>query len=76
LKLARGQPAEPVQQNGHAPPRIYSREQAAELLGNKTTRYIDLLTRKGLLQKFVPRGNIRAIGVTGQSLHQFIGGAA
>ena len=40
--------------NCPAPPRIYSRSQAAELLGGKTTRYVDLLCRRGLLKKFLP----------------------
>ena len=55
-------------------PRIYSREQAAELLGNRTPRYVDQLCKRGLLKKFVPRGNVRAIGILGESLHQFIEG--
>jgi hypothetical protein len=55
-------------------PRIYSRCEAAKLLGNKTPRYVDQLCRRGLLQKFTPRGNKRSIGVLGESLHQFIEG--
>jgi hypothetical protein len=75
LKLARGGALEPIQNgNGHEPPKIYSREQAAEMVGGRTTRYIDQLCKRGLLQKFTPRGNQRAIGVTGESLHSFIAG--
>lgn len=54
--------------------RIYSREQAAEMIGGRTTRYVDQLCRKGLLQKLTPRGNRRAIGVTSASLESFIAG--
>jgi hypothetical protein len=76
LKLARnGDAAAPVESsNGHAP-RIYSREQAAEIIGGRTTRFIDQLCRRGLLKKFTPKGNQRAIGICGESLHQFIQGA-
>ena len=59
--------------NGHEPG-IYSRQEAAKILGNKTTRYVDLLCRRGLLQKLVPKGNSRSIGVTGESMRAFIGG--
>ena len=74
LRLARGD-AVPVAENnnGHAS-RIYSRQQAAEMLGGKTTRFVDLLVRKGcLVKKFVPGGR-RAIGVTSSSLESFISG--
>jgi hypothetical protein len=75
LKLARkGEAAEPEKNNGHEPPRIYSRAEAAQLLGGRTTRFVDLLTRRGLLRKFIPKGNKRAIGVCGESLHAFIAG--
>jgi hypothetical protein len=76
LRLARnGESAEPEKNgNGHEPPRIYSREQAAAMVGGRTTRYIDQLCKRGLLQKFTPRGNQRAIGVTGESLTAFITG--
>jgi hypothetical protein len=57
--------------NGHEP-RIYSREETAKMLGNKTPRYVDLLCRRGLLQKFIPKGNCRAIGVHSESLMAFI----
>jgi len=57
--------------NGHEP-RIYSREETAKMLGNKTPRYVDLLCRRGLLQKFTPKGNCRAIGVYSESLMAFI----
>ena len=74
LKLiTRNGEAEPVQNgNGHTP-KIYSREQAAQLLGDKTERYIDQLCKRGLLHKFIPPGNVRAIGVTANSLNQFLG---
>ena len=57
--------------NGHEP-RIYSREETAKMLGNKTPRYVDLLCRRGLLQKFTPKGNCRAIGVYSESFMAFI----
>jgi len=78
LKTIRGEPI-PVLPDGtgnsHEPPRIYSREQAAKILGDKSERFVDLLCRRGLLKKFTPKGNQRAIGVTGASLHSFIGGS-
>ena len=77
LKIARmGESTAPVALpvlNGREP-RIYSRQEAAKILGDKTTRYVDLLCRRGLLQKFIPKGNRRAIGVTGESVRAFIGG--
>jgi hypothetical protein len=64
----------PVQNgNGH-PPRIYSRTEAAKILGDRTTRFIDQLCKRGLLKKFTPKGNVRAIGVSGESLRAFISG--
>ena len=75
LKLVRGGALEPIQNgNGNGPPRIYSRDQAAEMVGGRTTRYIDQLVRRGLLQKFTPKGNVRSIGITGKSLNAFIAG--
>lgn len=76
LKLARwGENIPPPFQNGDRPaPRIYSRAEAAKLLGDKTPRYIDLLCKRGLLKKFTPKGNQRAIGICGESLHAFISG--
>jgi hypothetical protein len=75
LTVARNGDGKPEPKNGgDSTPRIFSRKQAAELLGGKTTRYISQLVKRGLLQKFVPRGNVRAIGVTGQSLYAFIAG--
>jgi hypothetical protein len=75
LQGLRGEPSPAPVQNGDGhSPRIYSRAEAAKLLGGKTCRFIDLLARKGLLKKFVPPGNKRAIGVCGESLHQFIEG--
>jgi hypothetical protein len=73
LKVARsGESPAPI---GNDPePRIYSREEAAKMLGGKTRRYVDLLCRRGLLQKFTPKGNRRAIGVSGDSLRAFVGG--
>ena|SRR5208283_1987015 len=61
------------QGNGHEP-RIYSRAEAAKLVGDKTTRFVDLLCRRGLLKKFTPKGNKRAIGICGESLRAFISG--
>jgi hypothetical protein len=75
LKLVRGGALESIQNgNGNGPPRIYSRGQAAEMVGGRTTRYIDQLVRRGLLQKITPKGNVRAIGITGKSLNAFIAG--
>jgi len=68
--------AEPIQNDNGRAPKIFSREQAAQILGDKTERYIDALCKRGLLQKFVPPGNVRAIGVTASSLNQFIGNGA
>lgn len=75
LKLARGEsiPA-PVQNGNDHSPRIYSRAEAAKLVGDKTTRFVDLLCRRGLLKKFTPKGNQRAIGICGESLRAFIEG--
>ena len=72
LKLIRGESA-PVQNDNGRAPKIYSREQVAQILGDKTERYIDQLCKRGLLQKFIPPGNVRAIGVTASSLNQFLG---
>lgn len=75
LKLIRGEPMPaPDGNSNRQPPRIYSREQAAKLLGDKSSRFVDLLCRRGLLQKFIPKGNQRAIGILGESLHQFLEG--
>jgi hypothetical protein len=74
IKFARGEVeafAQPVK--GHEP-RIFSRAEAAKLLGDKSTRFIDLLCRRGLLKKFTPRGNRRSIGVTAESFNQFLEG--
>lgn len=75
LKIARGEsiPA-PVQNGNDHSPRIFSRAEAAKLVGDKTTRFVDLLCRRGLLKKFTPKGNKRAIGICGDSLHAFIAG--
>ena len=75
LKIFRGEaPSAPVQNgNGHEP-RIYSREEAAKMVGDKTTRFVDLLARRGLLKKFTPKGNRRSIGICGESLRAFIEG--
>jgi hypothetical protein len=76
LKLiARNGESAPVQNgNGHSTPRLYSRAEAAAMLGNKSPRFIDLLARRGLLKRFIPRGNLRGIGITSESLHSFIAG--
>jgi hypothetical protein len=75
LKMARGESAPALTQNGsgHAP-RIFSRTEAAKILGDRTTRFIDKLCARGLLKKFTPPGNQRAIGISGESLHSFISG--
>ena len=75
LKIARnGASSAPAENgNGHEP-RIYSREEAAKILGDKTTRFVDLLCRRGLLKKFTPPGNQRAIGICGKSLRDFVEG--
>jgi hypothetical protein len=75
LKLARNDSAlAPDDTPRRIEPRIYSRGEAAQLLGGKTTRFVDLLCRRGLLKKFTPPGNRRAIGITGESLTSFISG--
>jgi hypothetical protein len=74
LRFARDGEAEPVQNVSEREPRIYSRAEAAKLLGGRTTRFVDLLTRKGCLKKFKIPGGVRSIGVTGESLRNFISG--
>lgn len=74
LKIARNGETVPFQNSDRHAPRIYSRTEAAKLLGDKTPRYIDLLCKRGLLKKFTPKGNQRAIGICGESLHAFISG--
>jgi len=77
LRLARGDAAPAPAQNDNAKaPRLYSREQAAEMLGDKTARYVDQLAARGILKKFIPPGNTRSIGITANSLSQFLGGGA
>jgi hypothetical protein len=73
LKTIRGEPTPAPVQVDHES-RIYSRKQTAELLGGRTTRYVSQLVKRGLLTRFLPRGNKRAIGITGESLRQFISG--
>lgn len=76
LRQLRGEHAPAPDGNGNRqPPRIYSRVEAAKLVGDKTPRYIDLLAKRGLLQKFTPPGNVRAIGITSASLEAFISGS-
>ena len=74
LKLARGEEPQSaaVQNSNSHVPRIYSREETAKMLGNRSLRYVDQLCRRGLLQKFTPKGNQRAIGVHSESLMAFI----
>jgi hypothetical protein len=73
LKTIRGEPTPaPVQVNHE--PRVYSRKQTAELIGGRTPRYVSQLVKRGLLTRFVPRGNKRGIGITAESLHQFVSG--
>ena|ERR1039458_8655509 len=75
LKLARGEPnVAPVHNGNSSEPRLYSRAKAAQLLGDRTPRYVDKLAQRGLLKKLTPRGNQRAIGICGDSLRQFIEG--
>jgi hypothetical protein len=74
LKIARNGESTETEKNGHEPSRIYSRAEAAKLLGDKTTRFVDLLCRRGLLKKFTAPGSQRAIGITSASLESFIGG--
>ena len=51
LKLLRnGTLAAPAESGTGHEARIYSRAEAAKLLGDKTTRFIDLLARRGLLK--------------------------
>jgi hypothetical protein len=75
LKTARNGAASTPAENetGHGPT-IYSRAEVARRLGDKTPRYVDQLCKRGLLQKFTPKGNRRAIGVCGESLRAFIAG--
>ena len=72
LKIARGETAAPAP-IGRNEPRIYSRAEAGKLLGGRTTRFVDSLAKRGLLQKFIAPGNRRAIGITARSLNQFLG---
>lgn len=75
LKLARNGVQEPPDEKPSIIGlRIYSRDEVAYLLGGRSTRYIDQLVRRGLLQKFIPKGNRRPIGICGKSLHAFIEG--
>lgn len=75
LKLARNGEAESVQNgNFHSTPRIYSINQAAEMLGGRTPRFVHLLCRKGLLKKLTAPGSQRSIGITSTSLEAFIAG--
>ena len=76
LKLARGEEVQSAtaQNDNGQPARIYSRAEAAKLVGDKSPRYVDLLAKRGLLQKFTPPGNVRAIGITSASLEAFISG--
>jgi hypothetical protein len=75
LKLARNGDADGVENEHQPEPKIYSRAEAAKLVGDSTPRYIDQLAARGLLKKFVPPGNQRSIGITGESLRAFIAGA-
>ena len=73
LDAARGGTA-PALDGNRTPPRIYSREEAAKLLGDRSTRFVDLLCRRGLLKKFTPKGNQRSIGITAESFNRFVEG--
>ena len=74
LKLARNGEAEPEKLGNLHAPRIYSRTEAAKLLGGRTTRFVDQLCKRGLLKKFTPKGSQRAIGISGESLRSFVEG--
>jgi hypothetical protein len=75
ITIARGEEAQSATaQNGSGQPRIYSRVETAKLLGDKTTRFVDQLCRRGLLKKFTPKGNRRSIGVTAESFNRFLEG--
>ena len=75
MKLARNEVDDaPDDNRSSIEPRIYSRDEAAKLLGDKTTRFVDLLCRRGLLKKFTPPGNRRAIGISSESLRTFVAG--
>ena len=74
LRIFRGEPM-PAPNGNSQPPRIYSRTKAAEMLGEKSTRYVDQLCRRGLLERFVPAGNVRGIGITAKSFEQFLEGS-
>ena len=75
LKLARNDAEDsPNENRSGIEPRIYSRGEAAKLLGDRSTRFVDLLCRRGLLKKFTPKGNRRAIGICGESLRTFVSG--
>jgi hypothetical protein len=74
LDAARGEPSPAPDGNGIREPRIYSRAEAAKLLGDRSTRFVDLLCRRGLLEKFTPKGNQRSIGITAESFKRFIEG--
>ena len=71
LKLVQNGDNDAVQNEHQPEPRIYPREQAAKLIG-RTPRFIDLLAKRGLLKKITPPGNVRSIGVSGDSLRAFI----
>ena len=75
LQFLAGDPGPaPVQDGNGRSPLIFSRAETGKTLGGKTPRWVDMLCRKGLLVKFVPRGNKRSIGITAASLHRFIEG--
>ena len=74
-RVVRGEPAPTPDGNGNNDkPRIYSRKRAAFLVGERTTKYIDKLVKRGQLEKFIPPGNKRAIGITAESLERFLAG--
>ena len=73
LRTIRGEPPPAPDGNGNRqPPRVYTHKQAAELLGNKSLRFVDYLAQRGLLKRVTPRGNVRSIGICGESLRDFI----
>lgn len=67
--------AEPETQNRNGlTPRVYSFDETRAMLGNRSRAYVHQLCQRNLLVKFKPKGNQRAIGITGQSLTDFIEG--
>jgi len=60
--------------NGHteSPPKLLSRNEAADRLGGKSSRYIDKLCREGILTKVRLPNRKRASGVSEASINALI----